>query len=155
MMAVASTHSRLNKHSTDADGDRGRSTLARERHAVCRITRPTSKETKTDRHNVFNCLYVWLLNWHAICYFQYAARQFAIRILTGTYDISFIVYRFFHFTIWHRNLQCISAGLSPMSCVYASCSFSLFYFSAKCSSSPKTLWHHNWHHLTIVIMLIR
>jgi len=73
----------------DADGDRGRSTLARERHAVRRIARPTSNETKTDRHNVFIRLFIKLT-----LYFLYAAQQFAIRISTGTYDISFIVYRF-------------------------------------------------------------
>jgi len=86
---LPSTHSRQNKHSTDADGDRGRSTLARERHAVCRIATPTSKETKTDRHNVFICLFIKLTR-----YFRYVAWQFAIRISTGIYDISFIVYRF-------------------------------------------------------------
>jgi len=63
--------------------------LARERHAVRRIARPTSKETKTDRHNVFIRLFIKLTR-----YLRYAARQFAIRISTGTYDISFIVYHF-------------------------------------------------------------
>jgi len=63
--------------------------LARERHAVRRIARPTSKETKTDRHNVFIRLFIKLAR-----YLRYAARQFAIRISTGTHDISFIVYRF-------------------------------------------------------------
>jgi len=56
---------------------------------VRRIARPTSKETKTDRHNMFIRLFIKLTR-----YFRYAARQFAIRISTGTYDISFIVYRF-------------------------------------------------------------
>jgi len=107
---LPSTHSRQNKHSTDADGDRGRSTLARERHAVCRIARPTSKETKTDRHNVFICLFIKLTR-----YFRYAARQFAIRILTGTYDISFIVYRFTSLACLYTCL-CDRFCISPPSC---------------------------------------
>jgi len=56
---------------------------------VRRIARPTSKETKTDRHNLFIRLFIKLTR-----YFRYAARQFAIWISTGTYDISFIIYRF-------------------------------------------------------------
>ena len=54
-----------------------------------RIARPTSKETRTDRHNVFIRLFIKLTR-----YFLYVARQFAIRISTGTYDISFIAYRY-------------------------------------------------------------
>ena len=56
---------------------------------MCHIARPTSKEMKTDRHNVFIRLFIKLTH-----YFRYAARKFAIWISTGTYDISFIVYRF-------------------------------------------------------------
>ena len=95
---LPSTHSRQNKHSTDADGDSGRSTLARERHAVRHITRPTSKETKTDRHNVFIRLFIKLTH-----YFRYAARQFAIWISTGTYDIPFIIYHFTSLTGSERH----------------------------------------------------
>ena len=58
----ASTHSRQNKHSTDADGDRGQSTLAKERHAVRRKAASLGLLQRKQRQTDTTCLYVCLLN---------------------------------------------------------------------------------------------